>query len=255
MSNVFHAQSQAVFHYETRQLRNRLREAWADSPRGRRKPPSLEKCRSLLAQQYGYELSDLESTQELTGRFVELNNSEGKWAACPYPLWRPGIYYRQYRALLYALQHKLPLQQAASQLGVSFAGFHFSDLLMNKLTMSHGLIQVDMSGLIAPFAMIHNLWMVPSFAGADLRHARFYQTYCDPAVSPGVVGADTDFAGADLRHADFRLAYLARSSFQKARLDGTDFRGAVTTRSRLIGATGRYLEGERQDHQGWFVFA
>ncbi|WP_081669633.1 pentapeptide repeat-containing protein [Pseudomonas taiwanensis] len=59
-----------------------------------------------------------------------------------------------------------------------------------------------------------------------------------PCCESGCWGADTDFAGADLRHADFRLAYLARSSFQKARLDGTDFRGAVTTRSRLIGATG-----------------
>ncbi len=93
--------------------------------------------------------------------------------------------------------------------------------------------------------MIHDLWTAPSFENANLRHARFYQAYCDPSVSPGVVIADTNFDGADLRHADFRLSFLARSSFRRARVDGTDFRGAQMMSSRLTGATGRYLEDER----------
>ncbi|QXH53320.1 pentapeptide repeat-containing protein [Pseudomonas fakonensis] len=254
MSNVFFAQSQAVFHYETRQLRNRLREAWVSAQHGRRKPPTLKKCREMLADEYGYGLSELSVIQELTGRFVERNLMEGKWINNPYPVWRPGIYYRQLKALQYALEHRMPVQQAASKHGVTFAGFHFSDLLMCKLSQHYRLRYLDLSGLIAPFSMIHDLWTVPSFENADLRHARFYQTYCDPSVSPGVVAADTNFDGADLRHADFRLSYLARSSFSRARVDGTDFRGAVMTRTRLMGATGRYLEGERRGNRDWFIF-
>lgn len=254
MSSVFFAQSQAVFHYETRQLRNRLREAWVESPRGRRKPPTLKKCRELLADEYGYNLPDLLSTQHLTGRFVEVNYQEGAWKVSPYPVWRPGIYYRQLAALRLALEHRMPVQQAATRLGVSFAGFHFSDLLMCKLSQHYKMKYLDLTGLVAPFAMIHDLWTAPSFAGADLRYTRFYQTYCDPAVSPGVIAADIDFEGADLRYADFRLAYLARSSFRRARLDGADFRGAEITKTKFVGASGRYLESEDGQGTDWYVF-
>lgn len=254
MSTVFLAQSQAVFHYETRQLRNRLRKAWGASQPGRSKAPTLKRCREMLADEYGYALTELLKIQALTGRFVARNSIEGGWAGNPYPVWRPGIYYRQVRVLQSALEQRVPVQEVASRHGVSFAGFHFSDLLMCKLSQRYQMRHLDLTGLVAPFAMIHDLWTTPSFAGADLRHARFYRTYCDPAVSPGVVAADTDFDGADLRCADLRLAYLARSTFRKARLAGTDFRGAVMTKSSLLGATGHYLEGERRGNQGWFIY-
>lgn len=48
--------------------------------------------------------------------------------------------------------------------------------------------------------------------------------------------------------------YLARLSFRKARLEGTDFRGAEVAGTRLIGSTGRYLACASHPRSDWYVF-
>lgn len=136
----------------------------------------------------------------------------------------------------------------------SFVGFHFSEALFNKIfCMLDGWPNVDFAGLIAHDALIQEQWMGGSFAGAKLSRAKFYRTYVDPAIGPGVVAPDTDFSNADLSGADLRLSYISRCNFTNAMLEGTDFRGATIHGARFNQSAGTYKGGEAPYPSDWVI--
>ncbi|AKI98502.1 WD40 repeat protein [Archangium gephyra] len=76
-----------------------------------------------------------------------------------------------------------------------------------------------------------------SFAGEDLREARFERS----------VLVDTNFHGADLRGVSFRGALLERANLAQAKLDGADLTNAVLAFADCEGAhfTGAVLQGAK----------
>lgn len=221
-------------------------------------PPSLIKlthCQRALAASYGYEFQSLQIEDQLISKYIAHCYSRGYWRA-PYSCsFNRPRFTLQTEAIFDSFREKIPLAIAASKKGVDFAGFHFSEMLLSRISMELDIDEEpDFSGIRAPGALFDQVWLhdVESLRGADLRDVKFYSVTVDPTVRPGAHCFQADFSEADLRGADFRRSYLRGCVFVGAKLDGADFANSVLHECNFTGATGEHRVG-KVDSRDWAV--
>lgn len=262
MSKLPKIQSLELFRYESKQLHKSIQNGCTHSViravnggfRGE-KLPGLKACAKIVADEYGYAYRDLINTQNLMVQYVYRNLEDRHWRLESLKRLNPQRYLRQIEVILDSIKRKVPLEVAARQKGESFVGFHFSDLLYYRLfNQLNTWPMVDLAGIDARQAIIHEHWMGGSFAGANLEDAKFYRTYGDPAVGPGVVAPDTDFSNANLKRADLRCSYIKRCNFRNASLEGADLRRATIDGSMFEGSEGKWLSGGSVNPKNWVIF-
>lgn len=215
----------------------------------------LSDCQRALAASYGYGYQTLQLDDHLISKYIEHCRNRGYWNK-PYSgnFDRPR-HFLQVEALIDALRSDIPLAEAALKRCVDFAGFHFSDLLISRITTAvRATAPLNFSGVNAPGALIDEGWLydVEDLRGANLRDAKFYSVTADPVVRPGAHCFQADFSYSDLRGTDFRRSYLRRSLFVGARLEGADFRNSTLSECDFTGATGGYRV-ENVDSSDWSV--
>lgn len=215
----------------------------------------LTDCQRALAASYGYEFQLLQFEDQLISKYIAHCYSRGYWGT-PYSCSFNRPRFRlQNEAILDSFRKRIPLAVAASRKGVDFAGFHFSEMLLSRISMEVDIEgPPDFSGVCAPGALFDQDWLhdVESLKGADLREAKFYSVTVDPSVLPGAHCFQADFSEADLRGADFRRSYLRGCVFVGAKLDGVNFTNSVLHECNFTGATGKHRIG-KADSRDWAV--
>lgn len=215
----------------------------------------LSVCQRALAASYGYEYQTLQLDDHLISKYIEHCHNRRYWNKPYSRSFNRPRYLLQVEALIDALHRDIPLAEAALERGVDFAGFHFSDLLICRITTSvRASAPLNFSRVNAPGALIEEGWLydVEDLRGSNLRDAKFYSVTVDPVVRPGAHCFQADFSYADLRGTDFRRSYLRRSLFVGANLEGADFRNSTLSECDFTGALGEYRV-EKVDPSDWSV--
>lgn len=158
--------------------------------------------------------------------YEQQNISQGNWKPLSETARHPTVELGQIRALHMSMESFIPLATAAWKMGVTFDRFAFTEGLAKFLELVHPSWSIDFSYIRANEAIFSQTWVqrATSFAGADLRRARFYETG-EIKMRPGAIFAQTNFLYANLAEADMRCSHFSYCSFIGANLTNTDFRG------------------------------
>lgn len=207
-----------------------------------------------VAREMGLEYNHVSRCSERLKDYCDHNAQKRIWDTPVRFFYQPDVFERQLQALLDAAGDKIGLAEAAKKHRITFENFDFSPPLLDFLVERRGVSVLSFEGVLASNSVIADSWVstFDSFAGADLRNAKFVRYFDGSHCRAGMRIHEGKFMAANLSGADLRWAYLRGADFRGANLEGTDLRNANVYESCMQNVTGALAGGE-VDSTHWLL--